>query len=545
MASSLSAIPQKRKGVSDTERALLRKRNKEYPSTQTELINWFLQETGHKLSQAQVSRTLSPQYDYIDNLDKRKDKVALQAQRSRVGNWKDLDSALFEWQQRLQKKKAVITGEILKAQAIKFWVTLPQYQGQEQPKFSNGWLWGFQHRFRIKEYIYHGEAASAEINKPEAIAQMEYIRQLCSEYHEDNILNMDETGLFWKLTPDRTLATQAGSGGKKSKDRITLAFTVSASGKKEQVWCIGKSKNPRCFKKINRKLLRIEYRYNKTKWMTGIIMEEYLQWLDNKMRGANRKVLLLLDNFSGHELGVELVGGKQGLSNVRVEWLPPNTTSHWQPLDQGIIASFKTIYRKEWILYMLRQYEANKDPNKTVNLLKAIQWTRKAWDQVTDTTIQRCWWKSTIIKKPIDQDPISQQDQDLQAQMTTLQAQITRLPIINPLSADEFIQVNGEGVDDELGEGDEEQIFQDIIDQYSTGNEDILEPGEDAIEAEEEDRDILLSEAIQALETLRLYTLQREDGSETLLRELDQADRQFQAILINQRKQQSIKSYFQ
>ena len=407
MASSLSAIPQKRKGVSDTERALLRKRNKEHPSTQTELINWFLLETGHKLSQAQVSRTLSPQYDYIDNLDKRKDKVALQAQRSRVGNWKDLDSALFEWQQRLQKKKAVITGEILKAQAIKFWVTLPQYQGQEQPKFSNGWLQGFQHRFRIKEYIYHGEAASAEINKPEAIAQMEYIRQLCSEYHEDDILNIDETGLFQKLTPDRTLATQAGSGGKKSKDRITLAFTVSASRKKEQVWCIGKSKNPRCFKKINRKLLRIEYRYNKTKWMTGIIMEEYLQQLDNKIRGANRKVLLLLDNFSGHELGVELVGGKQGLSNIRVEWLPPNTTSHWQPLDQGIIASFKTIYRKEWILYMLRQYEENKDLNKTVNLLKAIQWTRKAWDQVTDTTIQRCQWKSTIIKKPIDQDPIS------------------------------------------------------------------------------------------------------------------------------------------
>jgi hypothetical protein len=25
---------------------------------------------------------------------------------------------------------------------------------------------------------------------------MEYIRQLCSEYHEDDILNIDETGLF-------------------------------------------------------------------------------------------------------------------------------------------------------------------------------------------------------------------------------------------------------------------------------------------------------------------------------------------------------------
>ena len=82
------------------------------------------------------------------------------------------------------------------------------------------------------------------------------------------------------------------------------------------------------------------------------------------------------------------------------------------------------------------------------------------------------------------------------------------------------------------------------MDQYGAGNEDILDPAEDAA-VEEEDRDISLIEAIQALETLRLYTLQREDGSETLLRELDQTDQQFQAVLVNQRKQQSIKSYFQ
>ena len=80
--------------------------------------------------------------------------------------------------------------------------------------------------------------------------------------------------------------------------------------------------------------------------MTGLICEEYLQWLDNKMRGEGRKVLLLMDNFSGHELGVILVSGLQGLTNVRITWLPPNTTSHWQPIDQGIIASFKLQYQK-------------------------------------------------------------------------------------------------------------------------------------------------------------------------------------------------------
>ena len=150
----------------------------------------------------------------------------------------------------------------------------------------------------------HGEGGSADINSPENIHQMEKVRKLAAEYGEENTLNMDETGLFWKLSPDRTLATQSGSGGKKSKDRVTLAFTCSAAGERLQPWLIGKSKNPRCFKKSNQSLFRLQYRYNKTKWMTGLIMEEYLRWLDNKMRGEGRKVLLLLDNFSGHELGI-------------------------------------------------------------------------------------------------------------------------------------------------------------------------------------------------------------------------------------------------
>jgi hypothetical protein len=57
------------------------------------------------------------------------------------------------------------------------------------------------------------------------------------------------------------------------------------------------------------------------------------------MRG--RTVLLLIDNFSAHELATELVSGLKGLENTRVIWLPANTTSHWQPMDQGIIAQFK------------------------------------------------------------------------------------------------------------------------------------------------------------------------------------------------------------
>jgi hypothetical protein len=48
----------------------------------------------------------------------------------------------------------------------------------------------------MREYVYHGEAASAEIDKPKAIAQIELVRQLASEYSDDDILNIDETALF-------------------------------------------------------------------------------------------------------------------------------------------------------------------------------------------------------------------------------------------------------------------------------------------------------------------------------------------------------------
>jgi hypothetical protein len=61
---------------------------------------------------------------------------------------------------------------------------------------------------------------------------MEKVRALATTYDLCNVLNMDETGLFWKLTPDRTLVTMPGSGGKKSKDRITLAFTCSTTREK-------------------------------------------------------------------------------------------------------------------------------------------------------------------------------------------------------------------------------------------------------------------------------------------------------------------------
>ncbi|KAI0994372.1 hypothetical protein K3495_g13809 [Podosphaera aphanis] len=109
-------------------------------------------------------------------------------------------------------------------------------------------------------------------------------------------------------------------------------------------------------------------------------MKEYQEWLDDRMK--YRKILLLLDNFAGQELAVRLVGGLEGLQNVRVAWLPVNKSSHWQPLDQRIIASFKLAYRKQRINFILNQHESGKDPQKTFNILRAIQWSQISWEDL-------------------------------------------------------------------------------------------------------------------------------------------------------------------
>ena len=88
--------------------------------------------------------------------------------------------------------------------------------------------------------------------------------------------NLDETGLFYKLKPDKTLEFkgQKCSGGKKSEERLTVLVGASMAGEKLPLLVIGKSKSPRCFKGV--RSLPLEYTANRTTWMTGDIFQDYL-----------------------------------------------------------------------------------------------------------------------------------------------------------------------------------------------------------------------------------------------------------------------------
>ncbi|GES96226.1 tigger transposable element-derived protein 6-like [Rhizophagus clarus] len=93
------------------------------------------------------------------------------------------------------------------------------------------------------------------------------------------------------------------------------------------------------------------------------------------------------------------------LTHVEVAFLPPNTTSHLQPLDVGIIASFKNYYKRNYCHHVLELFEDGKDINKEkINVKKAINYVSNAWNHVTKETIWNCWKKTGILPLSTNED---------------------------------------------------------------------------------------------------------------------------------------------
>ena len=78
----------------------------------------------------------SSSYVYLDGDDRKDSK--LNSKRSCQGDYPDLEDVLFYWHIQMEKKKAILTGDILKAKAHEIWSQLPQYSQQQEPKWLNG-----------------------------------------------------------------------------------------------------------------------------------------------------------------------------------------------------------------------------------------------------------------------------------------------------------------------------------------------------------------------------------------------------------------------
>ncbi|GBO04131.1 Tigger transposable element-derived protein 4 [Araneus ventricosus] len=129
--------------------------------------------------------------------------------------------------------------------------------------------------------------------------------------------------------------------------------------------------------------------FTKKSWMTSEICEKWVQKLDKRMIAECRKIALVSDNCPTHPK--EII---QKLKNVTVFYLPPNTTSKRQPMDQGMIKNFKIHYRKRIVRKVITALENNQSMPK-INLRVRISEISKTWNyDITNRTIHNSFAKA-------------------------------------------------------------------------------------------------------------------------------------------------------
>lgn len=339
--------------------------------------------------------------DYDNNVSlERKRKIR------KTGN-EDVNKLCWEWFQDAIARRFIVTGPLLKEKALKF----AQDLENDEFKASNGWLESFRRRHNITFGAMSGE--SGDVDDTVVSDWKTKLPSILKDYEPCDIFNMDETGLFFKATTKKSLQLKGElcRGGKMSKDRLTVALCASMTGEKLTPLVIGKAAKPRCFKNIDPKALPVIYRHNKKAWMTSTLFEDWLKIVDNQMRRQKRKILLFVDNAPSHPT--------VKLSNINLRFLPPNTTSKAQPMDQGIIQTFKLKYRKRQLKFTLSEMEKDQTSACTtallsISVLDAIYWISGSWKETNASTIQKCFAASGFVMpdQPDTQETDSQPDDD-------------------------------------------------------------------------------------------------------------------------------------
>ena len=349
------------------------------------------------------------------------------------------------WISRKESEGVPLDKRVIIDQAKKFFECICRKEGKIPSGFkaSSGWLYNFLKRKGIRNVKLTGESHSAD--ELAALAFPEILEGIMEDggYHADDVYNMDEAGLIYKKMPGSTFLAknaQQARGRKMDKSRLTLALCVNMSGTHKVKPCVvHTAKRPHCFHNVrNMDDLPVFWRKAPKGWMRSDVMKD---WLLNcfvpevkkkcQEDGRSFNVLLLLDNCSSHPSWLQDIH-----PNVRIEFLPPNTTSLIQPLDQEIIACVKAKYHQSVFermrkatasdveLQQILEEENGEDDDeddvtenppekpefvrvtrfwKQFTVKDAVDSLVPAWDAISVATIRRAWRK--IAPNHIPQDP--------------------------------------------------------------------------------------------------------------------------------------------
>ena len=228
----------------------------------------------HGTSQRSAAEQLSINRGTLQSLIKDEAKIRDQAEkrgnfkRKREGKDSEVEIALLTWFKFPKSKNMPVNGRILSQKAE----SLAQRAGDHDFRATEGWFSRWKKRHDLVFTQLKGEAADADANSAKNFRKTE-LQDILKAYDKKDILNADETGVYFRAMPDSTYILKElkkqNKGFKTAKDRVTLLVCCNMAGERESILLIGKSKNPKCLK--HAKKLPLDYNFSSNAWMTGYI----------------------------------------------------------------------------------------------------------------------------------------------------------------------------------------------------------------------------------------------------------------------------------
>ncbi|XP_064468658.1 tigger transposable element-derived protein 4-like [Ornithodoros turicata] len=225
-----------------------------------------------------------------------KENMEPSRKRLRTSAHPNVEDAVITWIKHVRSRNLPLSGPIIAAKARDF----ASQMGIEDFTASEGWLTRFTARHGLTFRSVCGERADVDNATCEQWLSGK-LRELLASYSLDDVFNADETVLYYKLPPNKTITYKDDScaGGKRSKVRITVMVCANATGTERcRLLAIGKASKPRCFKGI--RTYPVDYKANTKAWMTAKIFADWVRTLDRKFASQGRKILLFVDNCTAH-----------------------------------------------------------------------------------------------------------------------------------------------------------------------------------------------------------------------------------------------------
>ena len=148
--------------------------------------------------------------------------------KRRHGKYHIISEILHNWYGKCTGANAYPDGPLPQEETME----IKRLEKEESAGFtaSSGRLDSWKQAYRVREKRLYVEAD--EVSTTTTQDWIERLPELCQDYKPQNILNLDELGLFFKALPEKGLAqkTKKSKGGKKLKQSMTVLFIVASDG---------------------------------------------------------------------------------------------------------------------------------------------------------------------------------------------------------------------------------------------------------------------------------------------------------------------------